>query len=176
MDGPEQSVSRFSIRSSKKHYNRLEGVVYSNLFEMKISFEAKNCEEVYAVRCAKYFEELTFDNEAFSELVYAGIDYLNDLFDERGDEFDLGEEFDEITPEDFLRITAPVVIVFEKHSLLTDDDSPIGFSIQMRLREVADEFFELAMQEEKPIYAGEYRGVSPWNEKLLKKKWNYVEG
>ncbi|MCH5204555.1 MAG: hypothetical protein J1F03_07385 [Oscillospiraceae bacterium] len=169
-------MSDYSIHNSEKYFNRLEGVLYSKLFDLKLPFVAKNCDEEYAKRCAEFFEALDLDSEAFSELICAGIDYVTELLDERGDEFDLGEEFDEMTPEDFLRITAPVVIVFEKHSLLTDDDSPIGFSIQMRLREVADEFFELAMQEEKPIYAGEYRGVSPWNEKLLKKKWNYVEG
>ena len=168
-------MSDYSIHNSEKYFNCLEGTLHSKLFDMNVPFQAKNCEEVYAKRCAELFEKLDLDSEAFSELVYAGIDYVNDLLDERGDEFDLGEELDEITPEDFLRITEPVVIVFEMHDLLTEDDSPVGFSIKMRLRAVPDELFELAMQQERAIYAGEYRGVSPWNDKLLKKKWNYVE-
>lgn len=165
----------YSIRASEKYYNRLEGVLNSELFGMSVRFEAKNCEECFAVRCAKYFEELTLDNSVFCSLIDAGISYLEDLLDERGDEFDLDEEIDEITREDFLRITAPELIVFELHELLTEDDCPVGFSMRMRLRAVPDELFELAMNENMAIYAGEYNGVSPWNEKLLKKSWNYVE-
>lgn len=164
----------YSLHVSEKYFNRLEGVLNSKLFGGNIQFEAKNCDENYAVRCAEYFERISMDNETFSDLIDAGMDYVLDLLDERSDEFDLGEEFDEFSPEDFLRITEPVVIVFERHELLTNEDSPIAFSMKMHLRAVPDETFELAMQENKAIYAGEYRGVSPWNDKLLKKKWNYV--
>lgn len=167
-------MSDYSIRKSERYFNRLEGVLNSKLFDMNVPFEAKNCEEAYAKRCAEFFEALTLENEAFAELVDAGISYLEDLLDERGDEFDLGEEIDGITPEDFLRITAPELIVFEMHDLLTEDDCPAAFSIKMQLRAVPDEIFELAMTENRAIYTGEYRGVSPWNENLLKKKWNYV--
>lgn len=167
-------MSDYSIHASEKHYNRFEGVLYSKLFDMSVPFEAKDCEECFAVRCADFFEKLDLNNSTLCELIDAGIIYLEDLLDDRGDEFDLGEDIDEITREDFLRITAPELIVFELHDLLTEDDCPVGFSIKMHLRAVPDEIFELAMQEERAIYAGEYNGVSPWNEKLLKKKWNYI--
>lgn len=35
---------------------------------------------------------------------------------------------------------------------------------------------EIALHGDTAVYAGEFRGVSPWNEKLLKKKWNYAKG
>lgn len=168
-------MNNYFIRESERYYNRLEGILRSELFGSNVPFEAKNCDEIYAERCAKFFEELTLENAVFSELVGAGIDYLSDLIDERGDEFELGVELDEeITAEDFLKITIPEMIVFERHELLTNEDSPVAFSVKMALRAVPDEIFELAMQEEKAVYAGEYRGVSPWNDKLLKKKWNYL--
>lgn len=167
-------MSDYSLHVSEKYFNRLEGVLNSKLFGGNIPFEAKNCDEGYARRCAEFFEELDLENDPFFEIIGAGTDYVLDLLEERGDEFDLGEDFDEFSPEDFLRITEPVVIVFERHELLTNEDSPVAFSMKMHLKAVPDETFELAMQEDKAIYAGEYRGVSPWNEKLLKKKWNYV--
>ena len=168
-------MNKYFIRESEHYFNRLEGVLRSELFGERISFEAKKCGEIYAERCADFFEKLTLENEIFSELVRAGIDYIADLLDERGDEFDLGVEYyEEITAENFVKMTIPQWIVFERHELLSDEECPAAFSIKMALRAVPDEIFELAMQEEKAIYAGEYRGVSPWNDRLLKKKWNYI--
>ncbi len=168
-------MSDYSFRVSEKYFNRLEGVLNSKLFGGNIPFEAKNCDESYAKRCAEFFEKLSIENDAFFELIDGGMDYVLDLIEERGEEFDLGGDMDEeFTPERFVEITVPDVVVFERHELLTNEDSPIAFSMKMHLRAVPDETFELAMQEDKAIYAGEYRGVSPWNEKLLKKKWNYV--
>lgn len=168
-------MSDYQIRESERYFNRLEGVLHSELFGANIPFEAKNCDETYAVRCAEFFEKLTLENETFSRLVDAGLDYIADLLDERGDEFDLGEEADgDLTAENFLKLTAPALIVFERHELLSDEDSPVAFGMKMYLRAVPDEIFELAMQEEQAVYAGEYRGVSPWNDKLLRKKWNYL--
>ncbi len=168
-------MSDYSLRESEKYFNRLEGVLNSKLFGGNYRFEAKNSEEAYAERSAKYFEELTLENNVFAELVDSGISYVMDLLDERGDEFDLGEDVDELDREGFIRLCEPVTIVFEPSEVLVEAfDLPIAFSIKMHLRAVPDELFEMAMTEHRAIYVGEYRGVSPWNDKLLKKKWNYI--
>ncbi len=169
-------MSDFELRESSGYFGRLEGKVYSAIFGCKIPFlTSKNCGEEYARRCAEFFEGLSLSDEAFNRIFSAAGEYLVDFFEERGDEFDfITEDLSEITAETVVELSEPVSLAFEKNSLLSDEDCPPAFSLKMRLKELPDEIFEIAMREDYPVYAGEYGGVSPWNERLLKKKYNYI--
>lgn len=169
-------MSDYELRESGGYFGRLEGKVYSAIFGCKIPFlTSKNCGEEYARRCAEFFEGLSLSNEAFNRVLSAAGEYLVDFFDERGDEFDfITEDLSEITAEKVVELSEPVSLVFEKNGLLSDEDSPPAFSLKKRLKELPDEIFEIALREDFPVYAGEFSGVSPWNERLLKKKQNFV--
>lgn len=169
-------MSDYGIQESRGYFGRLEGVVNSVLFGCKVPFLTdRDGEEVFARRCAEYFERLTLENETFRRALDCAAEYLTDFLEENGDNFELDwANYTDITAESIVKLCAPIQLIFEKHDLLTDEDSPIAFSLKLRLKDLADEFIEIAIREDMPIYAGEYRGVSPWNEKLLKKKWNYV--
>lgn len=169
-------MSDYEIRESSGYFGRLEGKLFSELFGCKIPFlTSKNCGEEYAVRCAEYFENVSLSDNVLNKLFSAAGDYLADFFEEHGDEFDfIAEDYGEITPEKVLEISEPVSLAFEKDSLLSDEECPPAFSLKMRLKELPDEIFEIAARENLPVYAGEFRGVSPWNDRILKKKWNYV--
>ena len=159
-------------------YNCLEGELYSPLFEMKIRFFAKNCDEIYAVRCAEYFETITKDtmceNAELSVLADGVAAYILDLIEEN--DFDLGNfSFDENSPGvEIFKYLTPAALVFERFKLLDDEDCPVAFSLKMSFDPVPDEAVEIALHGDVPVYAGEYRKVDPWNDRLLKKKWNYI--
>lgn len=169
-------MSDYGIQESKGYFWRLEGVVNSVLFRCKVPFLTdRDGEEVFARRCAEYFESLTLENEAFRRVLNYAAEYLTDFFDEHSGEFDIDEsKYEDITAESIVKLCEPVQLIFEKHDLLSDEDSPLAFSMKLRLKDLPDEIFEIAMREDMPVYAGEYRGVSPWDERLLKKKWNYI--
>lgn len=169
-------MSNFEIRESGGYFGRLEGKLYSELFGCKIPFlTSKNCGEEYARRCAEFFEGLSLSDDALNRVLSAAGEYLVDFFDECSDEFDfITEDLSEITAETVVEISEPVSLVFERSGLLSDEDCPPAFSLKMRLKELPDEIFEIAMREDYPVYAGEFSGVSPWNERLLKKKHNYI--
>lgn len=57
----------YSLRESDR-YNCLEGELYSPLFGRKIRFLAKGCDEVYALRCAQYFETVTESGLSVSKM------------------------------------------------------------------------------------------------------------
>lgn len=167
----------YSLRESDRR-NCIDGELFSPLFGRKICFTAKNCGEIYAVRCAEYFETITTDTiretEEFSVLADGAAAYILDLIEEN--DFDLGNfSFDEETSSaEIFQYLTPAALVFEKHDLLDDEDCPIAFSLKMSFDPVPDEAVEIALHGDVPVYAGEYRGVSPWNDRLLKKKWNYI--
>ncbi len=169
-------MADYKIHESKGYFGRLEGVVNSALFGCEIPFlTSKSSGEEYARRCAGYFESLTLENETLKAVLDAAAEYLTDFLDENGDSFDYEKSsYEEMTAGSIIRLCEPVQLNFEQHDLLSEEDSPIAFALKLRLKELPDEIFEIAMREDTPVYAGEYRGVSPWNDKLLKKKWNYV--
>lgn len=166
--------------SENDRYGCLEGELYSPLFGRKIRFLAKNCDEIYAVRCAEFFETITKDtmreNAKFSALADGAAAYILDLVNEN--DFELGDfSFDEDAPSvEIFKYLTPAALVFEKLKLLDDEDCPIAFSLKMSFDPVPDEAVEIALHGDVPVYAGEYRGVSPWNDRLIKKSWNYIGG
>lgn len=169
--------NNYSLRESGR-FGCLEGELYSPLFGRKICFIAKGCDEIYAVRCAEYFETITADyvreTAELSALADGAAAYILDLIEEN--DFELGNfSFDEDTPSvEIFKSLTPAALVFEKFKLLDDEDCPIAFSLKMSFDPVPDEAVEIALHGDVPVYAGEYRGVSPWNDRLLKKSWNYI--
>lgn len=169
--------NNFSPHESDR-YNCLEGELYSPLFGRKIVFFAKGCDSVYAVRCAEYFKTVTLDNirtsAELSRLADGAAAYILELVEEN--DFELGSfAFDEDSPsEEIFKFLSPAGLVFERFKLLDDEDCPIAFSLKMSFDPVPDECVEIALHGDVPVYAGEYRGVSPWNDRLIKKSWNYL--
>ena len=169
----------YSLRKSD-YYGCLEGELFSPLFGCKIHFIAKNCDDIYAERCAEFFESVTEDfarnDEVFSTLSEGAAAYILDLIEDN--DFELGGfEFDEDSPSvEIFKWLTPQLLVFEKFKLLDDEDCPIAFSIKLSFDPVPDELAEIAAHGDVTVYAGEYMGVSPWNDKLLKKDWNYIGG
>lgn len=170
----------YSLCESKSYFGCLDGRLRSPLFGREIEFLAKGCEETYAIRCAEYFEGITVDNLAdypvLNALFGALGEYVIDLLDERGEEFELGDfAYDEDSPiDELIKALTPAGLVFEKSGYLSDEDCPIAFSLKLSFAPVPDEIMEIALHGDIAVYAGEFLGVSPWNEKILKKKWNYA--
>lgn len=155
---------------SADYFSTTEGVLYSSRFHTDIKLYGKNVGEEYLTRCAEFFEALPDDISG--KLREASADYLNDLFQERGDEF----EFDavEFTPQNVMTFVVPVELRTQSFRLLSEEDSPAAFSVKLAFAPVADEYIEWTVRGEQAVYAGEYRGVSPWDEKILRKRWNYI--
>lgn len=172
----------YSIKESAGYFGDLEGKFNFTLFGCGISFRVKGDDIIYARRCAEFFEGITAENfaeyPAMSALFEALGRYISDLLDERGEEIELGDfAFDEGSPiTDLLKVLTPVGLTFERLSCLSEEESPIAFSLKLSFDPVPDEIVEIAAHGDVPVYAGEYRGVSPWNEKLLRKRWNYING
>ena len=170
----------YSLCESKAYFGCLDGRLRSPLFGYEIEFLAKGCDELYARRCAEYFEKITADNleeyPVLNALFGALGEYVIDLIDERGEEFELGEfAYDEDSPvADLLKALTPVGLTFEKFGYLSEEECPVAFSIKFSFDPVPDEYMEIALHGDVAVYAGEFRGVSPWNDKLIKKKWNYA--
>lgn len=170
----------YSIKESADYFGDLEGKVNFTLFGCGISFRVKGDDIIYARRCAEYFEGITAENiaeyPAMNVLFEALGRYISDLLDERGDDWELGGFVfdDEPALADILKVLTPVGLIFERHPCLSEEESPIAFSLKLSFDPVPDEIAEIAAHGEVPVYAGEYRGVSPWNERVLKKRWNYI--
>ena len=168
---------KYSLRVSG-YYGCLEGELFSPIFGCKVRFIAKNCDNIYAERCAEYFENVTEEfarnDEVFSRLSEGVAAYILELTEDNDFELD-GFGFDEDSPSvEIFHSLTPMLVVFEKFKLLDDEDCPIAFSIKLSFDPVPDELAEIAAHGDVPVYAGEYMGVSPWNDKLLKKSWNYI--
>lgn len=172
----------YSIRESSGYFGRLEGEVNLPLFGCRMLFNIKTPDTIYASRCAEYFENITVDNLKEHTALYAClealVEYVSDLLEERGGEFELGDVFlDEgSSVDDLLKIIKPESLMFERDTYLTEEDCPIAYSIKFSLAPVPDEVMEIALHGDIPVYVGEYLGVSAWNDKLLKKKYNYARG
>ena len=169
-----------AIRESPEFFGWLEGKTRFPLFNCGMLFRVKSRDSVYAQRCAEYIESITAENLREHAALYkcfeALADYVADMLEEHSGEFDLGGMmFDKYsTVEDLIKLIAPAALTFERHDLLSEEESPIAFSLKLFFKPVPDEFMEIALHGNEPIYAGEYRGVSPWNENLSKKKYNYA--
>lgn len=172
----------YSIKQSEDFFGQLEGNVRSPLFNCGIRFHVKGDDPIYARRCAEYIEAVTAENLKEQTALYSCLEalvkYAVDMLEERGDELDLGDLiFDEnSTVDDLLKLIAPTGLEFERSDYIAEEECPIAFSMKLAFTPVADEYMEIALHGDEPVYAGEYRDVSPWNEKLLKKKYNYLKG
>lgn len=170
----------YSIRESSGYFGRLEGEVNFPLFGCRMIFHIKTPDAIYAGRCAEYFENITADNLKEHTALYACLEalvqYVSDLLEERGGEFELGDAFidENSSVDDLLKIIKPESLMFERDSYCTEEECPIAYSIKFSLAPVPDEVMEIALHADTPVYVGEFSGVSPWNDKLLKKKWNYA--
>lgn len=174
------SDKNYSLKESADYFGRLEGRAELPLFGCAVRFHVKGNDEVYARRCAEYFEKLTLENLEEQTALYACLEalvsYVADMLDEHSGEFDLGDVvFDEHSSvSDLLRLVAPESLIFERSAYISEEECPIAYSLKLSFEPVPDEVMEIALHGDVPIYAGEYRGVSAWNEKLLKKKYNYL--
>ena len=172
--------NNYSIKESTDYFGWLEGKVNLPLFGCGIRFHVKGNDNIYALRCAEYFETITAENlnehTALYTCLEALVKYVADMLDEHSGEFELGDFFfDEYSSvDDLLKIIVPASLTFERSAYLFEEDCPIAYSIKFSFVPVPDEIMEIALHGDIPIYAGEYRGVSAWNEKLLKKKYNYL--
>lgn len=170
----------YSLKESADYFGRLEGRVELPLFGSVVRFHVKGNDEVYARRCAEYFEGVTGANLEKHTALYtcmeALVNYVADMLDEHSGEFDLGDvAFDEeSTVSDLLKTITPEIITFECSPYISEEECPIAYSIKFSFAPVPDEVMEIALHGDVAVYAGEYRGVSAWNEKLLKKKYNYL--
>ncbi len=170
----------YSLCESKAYFGCLDGRLRSPLFGGEIVFLVKGDDPVYARRCAEYFEGITAENLAeypVIEALFGALgEYVADLLDERGEEFELGDfAYDEGSPiTDLLKALTPAGLVFERSGYVSEEECPPAFSLKLSFNPVPDELMEIALHGDVAVYAGEFRGVSPWNEKLLKKKWNYA--
>lgn len=121
----KQSVFRLSGRAAAV-----------SLFGKETEFLVKGG-EVYGMRCAELFEGITADNlaeyPAVNALFKALGEYVIDLLDDRGDEFELGGfSYDEDTPvTELIKALSPVGLTFERSGLLSDEECPVAFSLKM---------------------------------------------
>lgn len=163
------------FKESKDYYDSLEAVIPSELFGGRmVQAVAKKCGELYARRCRQHFDNMPAD--LLDKLQRATAAYIIDLIEEHEDEFDLPAHFifDEETPtEEVMQWIKPLLIVFDC-GILHDDDAPPAYSIKLMFAPVPDEYIEWVIRDDSMVYVGEYREISPWNEKVLKKKWNYI--
>ena len=174
------SDNNYSLKESMDYFGWLEGRLEIPLFGCKLRFHVKGNDEVYARRCAEHFEGLTAlnleEHTALYSCLKALVMYVADMLDEHSGEFDLGDlVFDEdSTVGDLLKIITPTSLTFERSDFISEEDCPIAYSVKFSFEPVPDEVMEIALHGDIPVYAGEYRGVSAWNDKLLKKKYNYL--
>ncbi|MCM1164652.1 MAG: hypothetical protein NC299_12695 [Lachnospiraceae bacterium] len=173
---------KYSLCESRAYFGCLDGRLRSPLFGREIEFLVKGNDEIYARRCAEYFEKITAENLAeypvLNALFGALGEYVVDLLDERGDELELGDfTYDEgSSVADLLKALTPAALTFERSPYHSEEECPIAFGVKLGFDPIADEYMEIVMRGVTAVYAGEYRGVSPWNDKILKKKWNYARG
>lgn len=170
----------YSIKESADYFGWLEGTVNLPLFGCGIRFHVKGDDPIYALRCAEYFEGITADNlkehTALHTCLEALVGYVADMLDEHGGEFDIEDLFfDEYSSVgDLLKIIVPASLTFERSAYVPEEDCPIAFSLKFSFAPVPDETMEIALHGDVPVYAGEFSGVNPWNDNLLRKKYNYL--
>lgn len=172
------SENNYSIKENTDFFGWLEGKVNLPLFGCGIRFHVKGDDSVYALRCAEFIEKITPENLRGHTALYKCFEALAEYVAEliADNDFDLGDVvFDEDSSvDDLIKILEPTALTFERDTYLSEEDCPVAFSLKLCLAPVPDEVMEIALHGDVPVYVGEFRGVSPWNEKLLKKKWNYA--
>lgn len=177
-DIKDDHENNYSIKPSEDFFGQLEGKTGFPLFNCGIRFHVKSDDPIYARRCAQYIETITAESLEEHTALYtcleALVKYVADMLDEHSGEFELGDLFfDEYSSVgDLLKLIVPMGLTFERSAYIPEEDCPIAFSIKFGFAPVPDELMEIALHGDVPVYAGEYRGVSPWNDKLLKKKYN----
>lgn len=164
-------MSRISIcGESSNYFNTVEGVLYSSRYNTEISLFGKRVGEEYLTRCAEYFEHLPEDITA--KLCAAAANYLNELIEEHAGEFEVEvTEFNSLNVMSFL---CPLELHTESLRVLSEEDSPASFSVKLQFLPVPDECIEWTVCGDRAVYVGEYRGVSPWDERVSRKPWNYI--
>ena len=116
----------YSLCESKAYFGCLDGRLKSPLFGGDIVFLVKGNDELYARRCAEFFEGITMDNleeyPTLNALFGALGEYVIDLLDERGEDFELGDfAYDEDSPTtDLLKAVMPAGLTFERFSYLSE--------------------------------------------------------
>lgn len=162
------------FRPSANFFGSMEAELDLKLFGTRVRTIARRCGEVYGRRCAAYLDDLP--EKLLDTLQRATLAYLIDLLDEHEGEFELptGLILDEDTdPAEVMHWITPVQAVLD-NGILSEEDAPPAFSIKLLFRPVPDEFLEWTVRDDTAVYVGEYADVSPWNEKIMKKKWNYI--
>lgn len=162
------------FNESSNFYGSLEGRIRSELFGCEIWAVAKKCGEGYARRCTAHLDSMP--DELLETLQEATLAYLIDLLDEHEGEYELPAHFfldEESSADEVMHWIKPQQIVFD-NGILSDDDAPPAFSIKLVFTPVPDEFIEWVVRDTTAVYVGEYNDISPWNEKIMKKKWNYI--
>lgn len=171
---------KYSIRENNDYFGRLEGEVVIPLFGCEMHFSVKGNDDIYAVRCAEFFESLSGGNLKEQTALYtcleALLQYVADMLEEHSGEFDLDEAVidGDSTVDDLLKLITPVGLMFERSPFIPEEECPLAYSIKFSFTPVPDQVMEVALHGDVPVYAGEYLGVSAWNDKLLKKKYNYL--
>ncbi len=162
------------FRESRDYFGSLEGAVSCRLFKYEIPAVAKKCGEGYARRAADFVANLP---ESIADtLIKATLAYLIDLLDEHEGEFELPVGFyldEDSKASDIIPWLEPQQIVFDK-GILSDEEAPPAFSMRLCFSPVPDEQIEWVIRDDTVVYVGEYNDTSPWNDKIMKKKWNCI--
>ncbi len=162
------------FKPSKDFYGSMEAEIHWSLFNRDVWAIGRKCGEVYARRCTQHIENLP--EEMIAKLQEATLLYLIDFLDEHEDELELptGLILDEETdPAEIMHWVRPVLITYDK-GVLSDEEAPPAISIKLMFTAVPDEFLEWVIRDNMIVYIGEYDDISPWNDKIMKKKWNYI--
>ncbi len=164
-------MSRIKIfGKSADFFNTTEGVIFTDT-ENEIRLFGKKVGEDYLRKCAEYFSRLPA--ELRETLCNATSEYLTDTIEEHADEYDI-DYLPEITAENVLTFLKPMELRTEAHDILSEEDTPPAFSVKLEFTPVPVELVEWVVRGEDAMYVGEYRGVSPWNDSLSGKRWNYI--
>lgn len=164
-------MSRVKISGeSSDFFNTIEGMLYSSRFNMDIALYGKRVGEEYLTRCAEYFEQLPDD--IMDKLLDSTADYLNDLIQEHAEDYDI--EIIEFSARNVLTFLTPIELHTEPMKLLSEEDTPAAFSVKLEFIPVPDESVEWVVRGEQALYAGEYHGYSPWDDRITRRAWNYI--
>lgn len=164
-------MSRIRIfGASADFFNTTEGVIFTDA-ENEIRLLGKKVGETYLIKCAEYFCQLPA--ELRETLCEATAEYLTDTIEEHADEYDI-DYLPEINAGNVLTFLRPVELRTEAHDILSEEDMPPAFSVKLEFTPVPVELAEWVVRGDDAMYVGEYRGLSPWNDNLSGKRWNYI--
>lgn len=142
-----------------------EGTISTPLSEYDMAVSARDGSEDYVQRSAAAF--LNMSDELLEKLLRATAAYAlehasgDGLYDE-----ETGCEFTENSPlRDILNFVFPVRLVIQTTNLLTEEDTPPAFVVELNCDLDPDdpaEGMEWAVRDGEAMYVGEYFGCSPW--------------